>query len=168
MSTGGRGRKRRSPGVAVETLNETVSRRAISQNHGRSCVSTFRRARWTVRSSDFVHRLSCHFGGLGASQHANGDAGGCEIGEGHGAGARGRGTATASGRSIRRGDHDRDRSLTRRTSHFDDQARAADQRAGTGADDVAPRAKRGEEHESDRQHLARNWHRPNPRARQQG
>ena len=83
---------------------------------------------------DFVHRLSGHFGRLGASQHPNGDAGGCEIGEGHRASARRRGAGGASRRPIRRGDDDRHWSLTRRTSRFDDQARTADQRASTGAD----------------------------------
>ena len=109
-----------------------------SQRHGHSSVSTFRRARWTIRSGDFVHRLSGLFGDLGASQHANGDAGGCEIGEGHWASARRRGAGGASRRPVRRGDNDRHWSETRRTSHFDDQARTADQRASTGADEIAP------------------------------
>jgi hypothetical protein len=115
-----------------------VSPRAVSQNHAHPSVSTFRRARWTIRSGDFVHRLSGHFGGLGASQHPNGDAGGCEIGEGHWASARRRGAGGASRRPIRRGYNDRHWSLTRRASHFDDQARTADQRASTGAHDAAP------------------------------
>ena len=116
----------------VTSSCRSVSPRAISQRHGHSSVSTFRRARWTIRSGDFVHRLSGLFGGPGASHHANGDAGGCEIGEGHWASARRRGAAGASRRPIRRGYNDRHWSLTRRTSHFDDQARTADQRATWG------------------------------------
>ena len=116
----------------------SVSPRAISQAHGHPSVSTFRRARWAIRSGDFVHRLSGHFGGLGARQHPNGDAGGCEIGEGYRASARRRGAGGASRRAIRRGYSDRHRSLTRRTGHFDDQARTADQRASTRSDDAAP------------------------------
>jgi hypothetical protein len=133
-------------------------RRAISQGHGHSSVSTLRRALSTIRSSDLVHRLPCHFGGLGAGRHSNGDAGGSEIVEGHRARARRRGAGGASCRPVRRGDDDR-HCLTGRTSHFDDQARTADQRATTGAADVAPCAKGGDEHQSRRQGTRNRHHR---------
>jgi hypothetical protein len=130
-------RSREAWGEGARCASKSVSPRAISQHHGHSSVSTFRRARRTIRSGDFVHRLGGHLGGLGASRHPNGDAGGCEIGEGHWARARRRGAGGASRRPIRRGYNDRHWSLSRRTSHFDDQARTTDHRASTGAEDVA-------------------------------
>ena len=169
--------RRRGPSVGVRALPEIrsgcafvagtlgesplmlpVTSRVLSQSHSHPSVSTFRRARRAIRSGDLVRRLSRLFGGPGAGQHANSDPGGCEIGEGHRTSARRRGAGAGSRRPIRCRYYDRHRSLSRRTSHFDDQARTADHGASSGTADPASRADVDNQHQSDRQRLARNCH----------
>jgi hypothetical protein len=136
------------PEIRPESALQTA---AGLQRHHHSGVTAFGRARWTIRSSDFVRRLSCHFGRSITSRHPDGDGRGCQIGEGHRAIARRRRTAGTSRGSIRRGYNDRHWCLTWRTGHFHDQARTADQRASGGTGGTARGARASGTNQCDRE-----------------